>query len=65
MRAATQVYRTKHSPAHIVAHLRKGQALTANGVTASEAVMLVGASEQTYYRWQKNFGGWTNKMSVA
>lgn len=49
--------RTKHTPTQIVEHLRKIEALTANGATASEAVKSIGVSEQTYYRWKKKYGG--------
>lgn len=49
--------RKKYSPEQIVNHLRKVEVLTAQGSTVAEAVKKLGVTEQTYYRWKKQYGG--------
>ncbi|MFT4603743.1 MAG: putative transposase [Thalassolituus oleivorans] len=49
--------RTKHTPGQIVEKLRKVEALIAGGQTAGEAVKSIEVTEQTYYRWKKQYGG--------
>ncbi len=46
----------KHTPEQIVAKLRQVELLTAQGNTIGEAVRKIEVSEQTYYRWKKQFG---------
>jgi transposase-like protein len=48
--------KTKHTPDQIVFKLRKVEALTGGGSTVAEAVKQIGVSEQTYYRWKKQYG---------
>ena len=48
--------KTKHTPEQIIAKLRKVEALTAQGSTAAEAVKQIGVTEQTYYRWRRQYG---------
>ena len=45
-----------HTPEQIVTKLRKVEALTAEGATVAEAAKQVGVSEQTIYRWKKQYG---------
>ena len=45
-----------HTPELIVTKLRKVEALTAQGATVAEAVKQIEVSEQTYYRWKKQYG---------
>lgn len=47
----------KHTPEQIVAKLRKVEALTAEGATIAEAAKQVGVTDQTVYRWKKQYGG--------
>ena len=49
--------KTKHTPEQIISKLRKVEALTAQGSTVAEAVKQIGVTEQTYYRWRKQYGG--------
>lgn len=49
--------RKKYTPEQIVDHLRKVEALSAQGSTVAEAVKKLGITEQTYYRWKKQYGG--------
>jgi len=47
----------KYKAEQIVNLLRKIEVEVANGKTTSEAAREVGITEQTYYRWRKEFGG--------
>ncbi|HBX93451.1 MAG TPA: IS3 family transposase, partial [Hyphomonas sp.] len=39
------------------AKLREVEVRLARGETAGQAVRAIGVTEQTYYRWRKEFGG--------
>lgn len=41
----------------IIGKLREAEVLISQGKTASEASRAVGISEQTYYRWRREYGG--------
>ena len=47
----------KHTPEQIVNVLRQIEVAMANGKTAPVACKEAGITEQTYYRWRKEFGG--------
>ena len=49
--------RKRFTPEQIVTHLRKVETLTAQGSTIAEAVKKLGITEQTFYRWKKQYGG--------
>lgn len=49
--------RKRYTAEQIVTHLRKVEALTAEGSTIAEAVKKLAITEQTYYRWKKQYGG--------
>lgn len=46
-----------HTPEQIITKLRKVEVLTAEGTSIAEAVKQIEVSEQTYYRWKKQYGG--------
>ncbi len=46
-----------HSPEQIITKLRKVEVLTAQGQTVAEATRQIDVSEQTYYRWKRQYGG--------
>ena len=46
----------KHTPEQIVSLLRQIEVAVANGKTTPIACREVGITEQTYYRWRKEFG---------
>lgn len=48
--------KTKHSPEQIITKLRKAEALLAEGKSVAEAAKQIEVSEQTYYRWKKQYG---------
>ena len=45
------------SPAQIINRLRKAEVALANGNTTKEVCRDLGVSEQTYYRWRREYGG--------
>ena len=45
------------SPAQIINRLRKAEVALANGNTTKEVWRDLGVSEQTYYRWRREYGG--------
>jgi transposase-like protein len=47
----------RYKPEQIVNLLRKIEVEIANGKTTPQAVREVGITEQTYYRWRREFGG--------
>ncbi|NBT27705.1 MAG: IS3 family transposase, partial [Actinobacteria bacterium] len=47
----------KHGPEEVIGKLREAEIVLAQGGTASDACRRIGVSEQTYYRWRKEFGG--------
>ncbi len=51
--------RKKHSPKQIIIHLIEVEVLCSQGKTIDESVRQIGVTEQTYYRWRKQFGGMT------
>ena len=55
--------RMRHTPEQIITALREAEVALANGKTVGEVGRQLGISEQTYYRWRKEFGG--KKVSQA
>ena len=47
----------KHTPEQIVSLLRQVEVAVANGKTTPVACREGGITEQTYYRWRKEYGG--------
>ena len=47
----------KHTPEQIVSLLRQIEVSVANGKTTAQASKDALMTEQTYYRWRKEFGG--------
>lgn len=48
--------KTTYTPEQIITKLRTVEALTAEGATVAEAAKKLGVSEQSIYRWKKNYG---------
>lgn len=46
-----------HTPEEIVAKLRQIEVEVAKGVTTPQACRSAGITDQTYYRWRKEYGG--------
>ncbi len=49
--------RRRHTPEQIITALREAEVGLANGKTVGQVSRELGISEQTYYRWRKEFGG--------
>ncbi len=46
-----------HSPEQIINKLRKVEIFIGQGATTTEASRKVDITEQTYYRWRREYGG--------
>ena len=46
-----------HTPEEIVAKLRQVDVLVSQGRSVADAIRAIGATEVTYYRWRREFGG--------
>ena len=49
--------RKRYSPEQIIAMLREIEIEASRGMAVAHAVRKSGISEQTYYRWRKQYGG--------
>jgi transposase-like protein len=49
--------RRRHTPEQIITALREAEVGLANGESVGMVSRELGISEQTYYRWRKEFGG--------
>ena len=49
--------RKGYTPEQIIRKLREAEVFIAEGITAVEAARKIGVTEQTYYRWRKEYGG--------
>jgi transposase-like protein len=49
--------RKRHTPEQIIRKLREAEVELAKGQTTVEVVRKLGITEQSYYRWRKEYGG--------
>lgn len=49
--------RKRYSAEEIIQKLREAEVLLSQGQTVQQAARTLGISEQTYYRWRKDYGG--------
>lgn len=49
--------RKRHSAEEIITKLREADVLQAKGQSITEASRQLGISDQTYYKWRKEYGG--------
>ncbi len=47
----------RHKPEEIVSKLRQVEVLVGQGMARIDAIRQVQITEQTYYRWRKQYGG--------
>ena len=47
----------KHTPEQIIRKLREIEVAQAQGKMIAQAVKQIGVTEQTFYRWRKEYGG--------
>ena len=49
--------RKGYTPEQIISKLREAEILLSQGSTIGEASNKIGVTEQTYYRWRREYGG--------
>jgi transposase-like protein len=49
--------RNRHKPEQIIAKLREVEVELSKGTSVAAAVKKIAVTEQTYYRWRKEYGG--------
>ena len=49
--------RKAFKPEHIINKLREAEVLISQGATIGKASRKTGVTEQTYYRWRREYGG--------
>ena len=49
--------RKRYTPEQIINSLREAEVLMSQGSTTGQAARHLGISQQTYYRWRKEYGG--------
>ena len=47
----------RHSTEEIIGKLREVEVLVGRGGSLGEAIRSIGVTDQTYYRWRKEYGG--------
>lgn len=47
----------KHKPEEIIGKLREAEIVLPQGRTVADACRRIGVTEQSYYRWRKEYGG--------
>jgi putative transposase len=47
----------RYSVEQVINHLREADVLLAQGQTVGEICRRIGVSEQSYYRWRREYGG--------
>jgi len=55
--------RKTYTPEQIINKLREAEVLLSQGATIGEASRKIGVTEQTYYRWRKEYGGMRIKQA--
>ncbi len=49
--------RKRHSPEEVIALLREADVRLGQGETVGSVCRAIGVTEQTYYRWRREYGG--------
>ncbi len=49
--------RRSYTPEQIIGKLREAEVHLSQGATVGEASRKIGVTDQTYYRWRKEYGG--------
>jgi transposase-like protein len=49
--------RKRHRPEEIIGKLREAEVLIGQGRSVADAARVIGVTEQSYYRWRKEYGG--------
>jgi transposase-like protein len=56
MNRERQMSKKRYKPEEIIGYLREAEVLHAKGSTIPEICRQIGISEQTYYRWRREYG---------
>ena len=54
----------REKPEEIVSKLRQVEVLQEQGATIAEAIRQIGVTQQTFYRWRKQYGGMQRSQLV-
>ena len=49
--------RNRHTPEQIIRKLREAEVGLAKGQTTTQVCKAIGVTQQTYYRWRREYGG--------
>ena len=49
--------KTRYAPEQIIGKFREAEVVLAKGGTVGQVCKQIGVSEQTYYRWRREYGG--------
>ena len=52
-----KICKKRYAAEEIISKLREAEVLLSRGLTVAEAARKLAISEQTYYRWKKEYGG--------
>jgi transposase-like protein len=52
-----EMARKRHSAEEIIGKLREVEVLLAKGRSVADAAKAIGVTEQSYYRWRREYGG--------
>ena len=52
----SKIARKRYSPEQIIGYLREAEVLLAKGSTIGQVCRKIGVTEQTYYRWRRDYG---------
>jgi len=55
--------RKRNTAEEIIHKLREAEVLMGQGLTTKEAAKELGITEQTYYRWRKEYGGMDKRQA--
>ena len=58
------MYRKPFRPEQIISKLREAKVLISQGATIAKACRKLGITDQTYYRWRKEYGGIEDKAQA-
>jgi putative transposase len=47
----------RHQPEEVICKLREAEIVLSQGGSVADASRMIGVTQQTYYRWRKEFGG--------
>jgi transposase-like protein len=53
----------RYKPEEIVTKLRQVEVLAGQGMARIDAIRQISITEQTYYRWRKQYGGMGKRIS--